>query len=113
MLDTRPGKISGGLAKGKKSLVGVAVNVRQSRGYVRCRTEVLPRRLGLADGDDPSLQHLEELGDPLRRRGWQVGRGVVIDVPGGVELVDRADQPDAKAASISAALRACKNRWKP
>jgi hypothetical protein len=30
-----------GRAKGKKSLVGVAVEVRQPRGYGRCRMEIL------------------------------------------------------------------------
>ena len=34
--------LRGGRAKGKKSLVGVAVEVRQPRGYGRCRMEILP-----------------------------------------------------------------------
>ena len=34
--------LPGGRAKGKKSLVGVAVEVRQPRGYGRCRMEILP-----------------------------------------------------------------------
>jgi hypothetical protein len=34
--------LCGGRAKGKKSLVGVAIEVRQPRGYGRCRMEVLP-----------------------------------------------------------------------
>jgi len=34
--------LRGGRAKGKKSLVGVAVEVRQPRGYRRCRMEILP-----------------------------------------------------------------------
>jgi hypothetical protein len=34
--------LRGGRARGKKSLVGVAVEVRQPRGYGRCRMEILP-----------------------------------------------------------------------
>ncbi len=33
--------LRGGRAKGKKSLVGVAVEVKQPRGYGRCRMEIL------------------------------------------------------------------------
>ena len=34
--------LRGGRAKGKKSLVSVAAEVRQPRGYGRCRMEILP-----------------------------------------------------------------------
>jgi len=34
--------LRGGRARGKKLLVGVAVEVRQPRGYGRCRMEILP-----------------------------------------------------------------------
>jgi hypothetical protein len=34
--------LRGGRAKGKRLLVGVAVEVRQPQGYGRCRMEILP-----------------------------------------------------------------------
>jgi hypothetical protein len=50
----------------------------------------------LAGRRDPPFEEAEELIDPLRQRRRQFGRGVIADVPGGVELIDRADQPDAE-----------------
>ncbi|MGW4824627.1 hypothetical protein ACWEP4_38315 [Streptomyces sp. NPDC004227] len=51
---------------------------------------VLPRR------GDPLLHEVEELRHSLRCGWWHQGRGVVADMSGGVELVDRADQADAE-----------------
>ena len=53
--------LRGGRAKGKKSLVGVAVEVREPRGYGRCRMEVLP---------DASAA----LAAPVRHRERRAGR---------------------------------------
>lgn len=50
----------------------------------------------LPGGGDPLFHEVEELGHPFRCRRWQQSRGVVADMPGSVELVDRADQPDAE-----------------
>jgi len=51
-----------GKAKGKKSLVGVAVELRQPRGYGRCR---------LPDGNPP--RWIRRLAAPLRHRTRRAG----------------------------------------
>ncbi|MFJ3964810.1 hypothetical protein [Streptomyces sp. NPDC090036] len=50
----------------------------------------------LAGGGDPGLEEVEELRDLLWGRWRQLGRGVITDMPGRVELIDRADQADAE-----------------
>ena len=55
--------LPGGRARGKKVLVGVAVEVRQPRGYGRCRMEILPD--ASADSLRPFLTRHVEPGDPV------------------------------------------------
>jgi len=56
---------------------------------------VIPgRRRILARRRDPAPQEGEELRHPLRVRRRILGRRIVTDVAGGVELIDRAGQPD-------------------
>jgi hypothetical protein len=58
--------LRGGRAKGKKSLVGVAVEVKEPRGYGRCRMEVL------ADASAASLH-------PFLTRHVEPGATVITD----------------------------------
>jgi hypothetical protein len=50
----------------------------------------------LAGGGDPGLEEVEELRDPLGGRRRQLSWGIIPDVPGRVELIDRANQADAE-----------------
>jgi len=66
--------LRGGRAKGKKSLVGVAVEVKEPRGYGRARMAIL------ADGSAASLhpfvtEHVEP-GARVITDGWQGYRGI-------------------------------------
>ena len=66
--------LRGGRAKGKKSLVGVAVEVKEPRGYGRVRMAIL------ADGSAASLhpfvtEHVEP-GTRVITDGWQGYRGI-------------------------------------
>ena len=66
--------LRGGRAKGKKSLVGVAVEIRQPRGYGRCRMAIL------ADGSSASLHrfvtdHVEP-GATVITDAWQGYHGI-------------------------------------
>jgi transposase-like protein len=66
--------LRGGRAKGKKSLVGVAVEVKEPRGYGRARMAIL------ADGSAASLhpfvtEHVEP-GTRVITDGWQGYRGI-------------------------------------
>ena len=60
--------LRGGRAKGKKSLVGVAVEVRQPRGYGRCRMEILPD--ASAGSLHPFLTRHVEPGATVITVGW-------------------------------------------
>jgi transposase-like protein len=66
--------LSGGRARGKKSLVGVAVEVKQSRGYGRCRMAIL------ADASAASLHPFVtenvEPGATVITDAWQGYRGI-------------------------------------
>jgi transposase-like protein len=66
--------LSGGRARGKKSLVGVAVEVRQPRGYGRCRMAIL------ADASAASLHPFVtenvEPGATVITDAWQGYRGI-------------------------------------
>ena len=57
------------------------------QGVVPCGRAVL------AGGGDPAPQEREESLQPCRRRRRQLRRRVIPDMPGGVELIDRALQP--------------------
>jgi ISXO2 transposase-like protein len=66
--------LRGGRAKGKKSLVGVAVEVRQPRGYGRCRMEILP---GAPAGSlRPFLTRHVEPGATVITDGWMGYHGI-------------------------------------
>jgi transposase-like protein len=83
--------LSGGRAKGKKSLVGVAVELREPKGYGRCRMTIIP------DASGASLQsmiadHIES-GSQVITDGWQGYRK--IDKLGYVH--DRRSQRAARA----------------
>jgi hypothetical protein len=69
--------LRGGRAKGKKSLAGVAVEVREPRGYGRCRMEIL------ADASAASLH-------PFVTRNIEPGATVVTDAWQGYRGLDRA-----------------------
>lgn len=90
-----PGR-PGGRARGKKVLTGIAVEVKEPRGFGRCR--MLP----LADGSGPSLhrfvQDYVEPGATVITDGWQGYRG--IDKLGYVH--DRRSQRAARAAGEDA-----------
>lgn len=47
-----------------------------------------------ASGGDPTLQEVEEDHHPLHRRWRQLPRRIIADMSRGVELIDRAGQPD-------------------
>src|SRR4249919_3796602 len=66
--------LSGGRAKGKKSLVGVAVEVRQPRGYGRCRMEILPD--ASAGSLHPFLTRHVEPGATVITDGWMGYHGI-------------------------------------
>ncbi len=65
--------LRGGRAKGKKSLVGVAVEVRQPRGYGRCRMEILP---GAPASLRPFLTRHVEPGATVITDGWMGYHGI-------------------------------------
>ena len=66
--------LAGGRAKGKKALVGVAVEVAEPRGYGRCRMQVVP------DGAAASLHRFVtdtvEPGARVITDGWPSYRGI-------------------------------------
>lgn len=66
--------LSGGRAKGKKSLVGIAVEVKEPHGFGRCRLQVL------GDGSGQTLhQFVTEVAEPgtlIVTDGWQGYRGI-------------------------------------
>ena len=66
--------LAGGRAKGKKALVGVAVEVAEPRGYGRCRMQVVP------DGSAASLHRFVtdtvEPGARVITDGWPSYRGI-------------------------------------
>lgn len=66
--------LRGGRAKGNKSLVGVAVEVRQPRGYGRCRMEILPD--ASADSLRPFLTRHVEPGSTVITDGWMGYHGI-------------------------------------
>jgi transposase-like protein len=66
--------LPGGRAKGKKSLVGVAVEVRQPRGYGRCRMEILPD--ASAGSLRPFLTRHVEPGATVITDGWMGYHGI-------------------------------------
>ena len=66
--------LRGGRAKGKKSLVGVAVEVRQPRGYGRCRMEILPD--ASAGSLHPFLTRHVEPGATVITDGWMGYHGI-------------------------------------
>ena len=66
--------LSGGRAKGKKLLVGVAVEVRQPRGYGRCRMEILPD--APAGSLRPFLTRHVEPGATVITDGWMGYHGI-------------------------------------
>jgi transposase-like protein len=66
--------LRGGRAKGKKSLVGVAVEVRQPRGYGRCRMEILPD--ASAASLHPFVTGHVEPGATVITDAWQGYRGI-------------------------------------
>ena len=66
--------LPGGRAKGKKSLVGVAVEVRQPRGYGRCRMEILPD--APAGSLRPFLTRYVEPGATVITDGWMGYHGI-------------------------------------
>ena len=66
--------LAGGRAKGKKVLVGIAMEILQPRGYGRCRMTILP------DGSAASLHafitdHVEP-GSHVITDGWSAYRGI-------------------------------------
>ena len=66
--------LRGGRAKGKKLLVGVAVEVRQPRGYGRCRMEILPD--ASAGSLHPFLTRHVEPGATVITDGWMGYHGI-------------------------------------
>ena len=66
--------LRGGRARGKKSLVGVAVEVRQPRGYGRCRMEILPD--ASAASLHPFVTGHVEPGATVITDAWQGYRGI-------------------------------------
>jgi transposase-like protein len=66
--------LRGGRARGKKSLFGVAVEVRQPRGYGRCRMEILPD--ASAASLHPFVTGHVEPGATVITDAWQGYRGI-------------------------------------
>ena len=66
--------LPGGRAKGKKSLVGIAVEVREPRGYGRCRMTVL--RDGSAGSLHPFVTGNVEPGTRVITDGWSSYQGI-------------------------------------
>src|SRR5664279_411569 len=66
--------LRGGRKKGKKSLVGVAVELRQPRGYGRCRMMIL--RDGSAASLHPFVTEHVEPGATVITDAWQGYRGI-------------------------------------
>ena len=66
--------LRGGRAKGKKLLVGVAVEVRQPRGYGRCRMEIVPD--ASAGSLHPFLTRPVEPGATVITDGWMGYPGI-------------------------------------
>jgi ISXO2-like transposase domain/Transposase zinc-ribbon domain len=66
--------LPGGRAKGKKSLVGVAIEVKQPRGYGRCRMAILPD--ASAGSLHPFVTDHVALGATVITDGWQGYRGI-------------------------------------
>src|SRR6267143_7062350 len=66
--------LRGGRARGKKLLVGVAVEVRQPRGYGRCRIEILPD--ASAGSLHPFLTRHVEPGATVITDGWMGYHGI-------------------------------------
>jgi transposase-like protein len=66
--------LRGGRARGKKALVGVAVEVKQPRGYGRCRMAVLPN--ASAATLHPFVVDNVEPGSTVLTDGWTGYRGI-------------------------------------
>ena len=66
--------LRGGRAKGKKALVGVAVEVREPRGYGRCRMEIV--RDGSAGSLHPFVTAHVEPGATVITDGWPGYAGI-------------------------------------
>ena len=66
--------LPGGRAKGKKALVGVAVEVKEPRGYGRCRMTVL--RDGSAGSLHPFVTGSVEPGTKVITDGWSGYQGI-------------------------------------
>jgi len=60
--------LSGGRAKGKKALVAIAVELKQPRGYGRCRMAILPD--ASSDTLDPMVRENVEPGSTVITDGW-------------------------------------------
>jgi transposase-like protein len=83
--------LRGGRAKGKKSLVAVAVELREPKGYGRCRMTIVPDASG-ASLQSMIVDHIES-GSKVITDGWQGYRK--IDKLGYVH--DRRSQRAARA----------------
>ena len=83
--------LRGGRAKGKKSLVAVAVELREPKGYGRCRMTIVPDASG-ASLQSMIVDHIES-GSEVITDGWQGYRK--IDKLGYVH--DRRSQRAARA----------------
>jgi transposase-like protein len=70
--------LRGGRARGKKSLVGVAVEVKQTRGYGRCRMAIQARWVADASAASlhPFVTENVEPGSTVITDAWQGYRGI-------------------------------------
>ena len=66
--------LSGGRAKGKKSLVGVAVEIKAPKGFGRCRLQIVDD--GSAGSLHPFVTEAVEQGSVVITDGWQGYRGI-------------------------------------
>ena len=87
-------ELPGGQAKGKKALVGVAVEVKEPRGYGRCRMTIIPD--GSAASLHPFVTGNVEPGATVITDGWQgyAGIGKLGD------LHERRSQPELPAPAV-------------
>lgn len=96
--------LAGGRAKGKKSLVGVAIELKEPTGYGRCRMAILDD--GSAASLHPFVTDSVALGAKVITDGWQGYRG--IDKLGYRRLSQAlTDSPNRLAADALLLQRAC------